>query len=52
MKTKILSVMMLIAFISTAQKKNGTVYIEHPAIDVVQQFVDAGVAGDKSKRDE
>lgn len=49
MKTKILSVMMLIAFISTAQKKNGTVYIEHPAIDVVQQFVDAGVAGDKSK---
>jgi len=41
--------MMLIAFISTAQKKNGTVYIEHPAIDVVQQFVDAGVAGDKSK---
>jgi|TARA_R110000851_G_scaffold207537_3_gene359931 hypothetical protein len=49
MKTKILSVMMLIAFISTAQKKNGTVYIEHPAIDVVQQFVDAAVAGDKSK---
>jgi len=41
--------MMLIAFISTAQKKNGTVYIEHPAIDVVQQFVDAAVAGDKSK---
>ncbi|PHR14994.1 MAG: hypothetical protein COA40_02230 [Aequorivita sp.] len=49
MKTKILSVMMLIAFISTAQKKNGTVYIEHPAIDVVQQFVDAAVVGDKSK---
>lgn len=41
--------MMLIAFISNAQKKNGTVYIEHPAIDVVQNFVNASVAGDKSK---
>ncbi|MCB0467199.1 MAG: nuclear transport factor 2 family protein [Aequorivita sp.] len=49
MKATILSAMMLIAFISTAQKKNGTVYIEHPAIDVVQQFVDAAVAGDKPK---
>lgn len=49
MKTRILSVMMLIAFISTAQKKNGTVYIEHPAIDAVNQFVAASVAGDRSK---
>ena len=49
MKTTFLSVMMLIAFISTAQKKNGSVYIEHPAIDVVQNFVNASVAGDKSK---
>lgn len=49
MKTTFLSVMMLIAFISNAQKKNGTVYIEHPAIDVVQNFVNASVAGDKSK---
>jgi ketosteroid isomerase-like protein len=49
MKTKILSVMMLIAFIATAQKKNGTVYIEHPSIDVVNQFVAASVAGDRSK---
>ncbi|MCG2419309.1 nuclear transport factor 2 family protein [Aequorivita sp. F47161] len=49
MKTKILSVMMLIAFISTAQKKNGTVYIEHPAIETVNQFVKASVAGDRSK---
>lgn len=49
MKTTFLSVMMLIAFISNAQKKNGTVYIEHPAIDAVQNFVNASVAGDKSK---
>ncbi|MEM0518226.1 MULTISPECIES: nuclear transport factor 2 family protein [Aequorivita] len=49
MKTKILSVMMLIAFISTAQKKNGTVYIEHPSIEIVNQFVKASVAGDRSK---
>lgn len=48
-KTTFLSVMMLIAFISNAQKKNGTVYIEHPAIDAVQNFVNASVAGDKSK---
>ncbi|MCJ7757581.1 MAG: nuclear transport factor 2 family protein [Gillisia sp.] len=49
MKTTFLSVMMLIAFISTAQTKNGSVYIEHPAIDVVQNFENASVAGDKSK---
>jgi len=49
MKTTILSVMMLIAFISNAQKKNGSIYIEHPAIDLVQNFENASVAGDKSK---
>ena len=49
MKTTILSVMMLIAFITTAQKKNGTVYDEHPAIDVVNAFTKAAVAGDKDK---
>lgn len=49
MKTKILSVMMLIAFIATAQKKNGTVYDEHPAINVVNDFAKASVAGDKAK---
>ncbi len=48
-KTTILSAIMLIAFISTAQKKNGTVYLEHPAIDVVNDFVKASVAGDKAK---
>jgi|SRR5690554_2296818 len=48
-KTTMLSAMMLIAFISTAQKKNGTVYLEHPAIDVVNEFTKAAVAGDKAK---
>lgn len=49
MKTTILSVMMLIAFIATAQKKNGTVYDEHPAINAVDEFTKAAVAGDKAK---
>ncbi len=49
MRTTILSAMMLIAFITTAQKKNGIVYIEHPAINVVQDFVKASVAGDRAK---
>ncbi len=48
-KTTMLSVMMLIAGISYSQKKNGTVYDEHPAIDVVNEFTKAAVAGDKDK---
>lgn len=49
MKKIVLIVMMLSVFINYAQKKNGTVYIEHPAIDVVHEFVKASVAGDRSK---
>ncbi len=49
MKTTILTAMLLIAFIATAQKKNGTVYIEHPAIDVVNDFTKASAAGDRAK---
>ena len=49
MKKTVLVVMMLCTFINYAQKKNGTVYIEHPAIDAVQEFVKASVAGDKTK---
>ncbi len=41
--------MMLIACIATAQKKSEAGYNEHLAIDVVQQFVNAAVAGDKLK---
>ncbi len=48
-KTTILSVMLLIAFVATAQKKNGIIYDEHPAIDVVDSFTKAAVAGDKAK---
>jgi ketosteroid isomerase-like protein len=48
-KTTILSVMMLLACITYSQKKNGTVYDEHPAIDVVNEFVKASVSGDKAK---
>ena len=48
-KTTMLSVMMLIACITYSQKKNGTVYDEHPAIDVVNEFTKAAVAGDKAK---
>lgn len=49
MKTTILSVMMLIAFISTAQKKNGTIYIDHPAITTVEAMTQAFVKGDTQK---
>lgn len=48
-KTTILSVMMLLNSITYSQKKNGTVYDEHPAINVVQEFTKAAVAGDKTK---
>ncbi|UCA56574.1 MULTISPECIES: nuclear transport factor 2 family protein [Aequorivita] len=48
-KTTALSVMMLIAFISTAQKKNGTIYVEHPAITTVEAMTQAFVKGDTQK---
>lgn len=40
---------MLCTFINYAQQKNGTVFIEHQAIDVVEAFVKASVSGDKTK---
>ena len=49
MKTKILLVTMLIAFIATAQKKNGTIYIDHPAINTVEAMTQAFVSGDTDK---
>lgn len=36
-------------FIAFSQKKNGTVYLEHPAIDVVATFTEAFVSGDTTK---
>jgi len=41
--------MMMIAFISYSQKKNGTVFIEHPAIDAVEAMTAAFVSGDSAK---
>ncbi|MDN3492925.1 nuclear transport factor 2 family protein [Winogradskyella bathintestinalis] len=49
MKKMIIVTLMLCTFISYAQKENGTVYIEHPTIDVVEEFVKASIAGDKTK---
>lgn len=48
-KTTILSAMMLITFIATAQKKNGTIYIDHPAITTVEAMTQAFVKGDTQK---
>lgn len=48
-KTTILSVMMLIACITYSQKKNGTIYVEHPAINTVEAMTQAFVKGDTQK---
>lgn len=48
-RTTILSVMMLIASIAYSQKKNGSIYIEHPAINVVEDMTKAFVNGDSLK---
>ena len=49
MKKFILVIALMTSFITIAQKKNGTVYIEHPAIDVVNSFTQAFVKGDTVK---
>lgn len=42
--------MMLVCVIAYSQKKkNGTIYSEHPAIDIVEEFEKAFVAGDADK---
>ena len=43
MKTKLTTLLLLVTtvFVFAQKKKNGTVYIEHPAIDVVNQMYDA-----------
>ncbi len=48
-RTTILSVMMLIACITYSQKKNGTIYIDHPAITTVEAMTQAFVSGDSDK---
>ncbi len=49
MKKVILMLVMMTSVITFAQKKNGTVYSEHPAIDVVANFTEALVSGDTTK---
>jgi hypothetical protein len=49
-KTVLVLAFLLSGTLIFAQKKaNGTVYIEHPAIDVVNEFEKATVSGDSSK---
>ncbi|MDP2686024.1 MAG: nuclear transport factor 2 family protein [Aequorivita sp.] len=48
-KTTMLLVMMLIACITYSQKKNGTIYVEHPAINAVEAMTQAFVSGDSGK---
>lgn len=49
MKKTILMLVMMTSLITFAQKKNGSVYSEHPAIDVVSTFTEAFVKGDTTK---
>jgi limonene-1,2-epoxide hydrolase len=51
MKSKLIIAMLLISSIMYSQKakKNGTVYNEHPAINVVESFMQAFYAGDADK---
>ncbi|MBZ9788409.1 nuclear transport factor 2 family protein [Psychroflexus sp. CAK57W] len=48
-KTTMVLVMMLIAGITYSQKKNGTIYIDHPAITTVEAMTQAFVRGDTQK---
>jgi hypothetical protein len=50
MKRALLIVMMISTFITYAQKKaNGTIYVDHPAINVVESMTKAFVSGDADK---
>ena len=51
MKKLVLGVLMLSAMSTSAQKKhkNGTIYDQHPGIEIVNEFTKAFVAGDADK---
>jgi len=49
MKKAVLVVLMLCTFINYAQKKNGTIYVDHPAINTVEAMTQAFVSGDSDK---
>lgn len=50
MKKTLLPVLLLVFTVSLAQKKkNGTIYLEHPTIDIANEITAAFVAGDEEK---
>jgi len=49
MKKIFLTLLCIPFFIAAQTKKNGTLYIEHPAIDLVKEFDKAFVAGNLDK---
>jgi ketosteroid isomerase-like protein len=48
-KHAIIIVMLFVGIMYSQTKKNGTVFIEHPAIDVVEAMQQADIAGDAEK---
>lgn len=49
MKKVLVTLSLFTSIVTFSQKKNGTVYLEHPAIDVVAEFNQAFVNGDTTK---
>lgn len=50
MKKTLLPVLLLVFTVSLAQKKkNGTIYLEHPTIEIANEMIAAFVAGDEEK---
>ncbi|MEB8345368.1 nuclear transport factor 2 family protein [Flavobacteriaceae bacterium KMM 6898] len=48
-KIILLTLLLVVAIGHSQKKKNGTIYLEHPAIDVVNAMHEAFVAGDQEK---
>ena len=48
-KIVLIAIMFLTVFAYSQKKKNGTIYKEHPAIDVVEAMLKAFVEGDEAK---
>ena len=48
-KIVLIAMMFLTVFAYSQKKKNGTIYKEHPAIDVVEAMLKAFVEGDEAK---
>ncbi|MGB5434792.1 MAG: nuclear transport factor 2 family protein [Maribacter sp.] len=48
-KVTLLTLLLIVALSYSQKKKNGTVYLEHPALDAVDQMQQAWMAGDAEK---